>query len=252
MRIALKFAYNGKQFHGFARQPNLRTIEGEIINFLNEKKIIRNTKESNYSAASRTDKGVSALANIISFNTNKSEKRIINILSDIDSDIIFYGIKKVTSDFYPRYAEQRQYQYYLKINNLDIKKIISASSSFTNKHDFSNFARIESFKDPIRTIDNIIFTKTTNYLIIDFFAQTFLWNQIRRIVSSLEKIGQGIIEKSQIDEALKKPEKKIDFGLSPVEFLILKEIFYKFEFQYLEELKMELKKFENKILSSFL
>ena len=36
MRIALKFAYNGQNFYGYARQPNLRTVEGEIIDLLVE------------------------------------------------------------------------------------------------------------------------------------------------------------------------------------------------------------------------
>ena len=34
MRIGLKFAYDGSKFHGYARQPNLRTIEGELIKAL--------------------------------------------------------------------------------------------------------------------------------------------------------------------------------------------------------------------------
>ena len=34
MRIALKFAYDGRNFHGYARQPQLKTVEGEIIKAL--------------------------------------------------------------------------------------------------------------------------------------------------------------------------------------------------------------------------
>ena len=34
MRIAVKFAYDGKKFYGYARQPNLKTIEGELLSTL--------------------------------------------------------------------------------------------------------------------------------------------------------------------------------------------------------------------------
>ena len=34
MRIAVKFAYDGRNFHGYARQPKMETIEGNIINIL--------------------------------------------------------------------------------------------------------------------------------------------------------------------------------------------------------------------------
>jgi len=45
MRVALKFAYNGKTFYGYARQPKFKTVEGEIINNLIKNNLIKNTKD---------------------------------------------------------------------------------------------------------------------------------------------------------------------------------------------------------------
>ena len=251
MRIALKFAYDGRKFHGYARQPQLKTVEGEIIKTLVKHGFIEDTKESCVKSASRTDKGVSALSNVIAFNTDSSKEHIFQELKDDLTDILVYGIKSVESDFYPRYAKLRTYRYYLKNNDLEIDKVISAAASFAGRHNFSNFARVEEFKEPVRTIDNIIVTDQDDFLIIDFYAQTFLWNQVRKIVSAIQKMGVGKIEKEQIIEALHNPNKKVDFGLAPAEPLILRDIVYDFEFEYDKKLLNSLKDFEKNIVSSF-
>lgn len=249
MRIAIKFAYNGRAFYGYARQPELKTVEGEIINSLVKHSIIEDSKEAVFRSASRTDKGVSALGNVIAFNTDASKKRILQDLSDTIPNIIFYGIALVESNFYPRHANQRIYRYHLKKIYLGVDQIISALSLFTGEHDFTNFARIEEFKDPIRTIDNIIITENDNFLIIDFYAQTFLWHQIRRIISSVQKTGIGKLEKEQILEAINNPNKVFDFGLALAEPLILRDINYDFEFQCDNALLKKVTDLENKITS---
>jgi tRNA pseudouridine38-40 synthase len=249
MRITLKFAYNGKKYQGYARQPQLKTVEGEIIKALIKHGFIEDTKNSYFKSASRTDKGVSALGNVIAFNTKFSKKCIIKELNDELIDMLFYGVIDVESDFYPRYAKYRIYRYYLKNINLKMDKILSAAGAFAGSHNFTNFAKLENFKDPVRIINNIIVTNQGKFLIIDFYAQTFLWHQVRRIVSAILKMNLGEIEKEQIIEALHNPNKKFDFGLSPAEPLILKDILYDFKFEYDPKLIKSLKEFEKNLVS---
>ena len=249
MRVALKFAYDGSKFYGYARQPQLRTVEGELIKGLIKNGIIEDTNESRFRSASRTDRGVSAICNVVAFDSNYSKLSILEKLSDEFTDIIVYAIKNVNHDFNPRYAKHRQYRYNLKITNHDIGKIITVSSCFTGQHDFTNFARVEEFRDPVRTIDNIIFNLQNNFLIIDIYAQTFLWNQVRRVISALEKVGLGKLEEAQIFEALNNPGKVFDFGVSPADSLILKDIVYDFGFETFKKGKTKLANLENKLLS---
>jgi tRNA pseudouridine38-40 synthase len=249
MRVALKFAYDGSKFYGYARQPNLRTVEGELIKTIIENDFIKDEKDSFFRSASRTDKSVSAFGNVISFNTKASKTDILNCLVDKFEDIVIYGTKDVKIDFNPRYAKYRIYRYHLNIKGLDFDKIISCSSAFSGEHNFSNFARVESFKDPVRVIDNIVFSKTGNYLFIDFYAQTFLWNQIRRIVSALIKIGKGKIQKENILEALYNPEKLVDFGVAPGEPLILEDIIYDFDFRLNKDSMIGFEDLKKKILN---
>ncbi|MCX6667696.1 MAG: hypothetical protein NTV74_05605, partial [Euryarchaeota archaeon] len=91
-----------------------------------------------------------------------------------------------------------------------------------------------------------------DFFIIDFYAQTFLWHQIRRVVSALEKAISGKLEKEQIIDALANPDKKVDFGLAPAEPLILREIIYDFEFEYDKKLLSRLSFLEKNVVSSLL
>jgi tRNA pseudouridine38-40 synthase len=232
MNVALKFAYNGKNFHGYARQPKLRTVEGELIKVLIKYDLIKDVKKSLFRSASRTDKGVSALCNVISFKTDNFDKLSLEDLSNEFEDIVIYGKKEVDSKFNPRHAKYRKYIYYLYSKNIDIDKIISSSEIFTGEHNFTNFARVEEHKNPVRAIDNIVFSKNDKFLIIDFYAQTFIWQQVRRIVSALEKIGLEKLDKKDVINALKNPNDRVDFGLASPDNLILADIVYDFEFEY--------------------
>ncbi len=116
MRYALKFAYSGKNFYGYARQPTLKTVEGSILKILVRKGIIEDTKKSVLRSASRTDKGVSSLGNVISFNSSFNEEDILDSLSKESDNIIFYGVQKAPKNFNPRFAKSRQYRYSLLKN----------------------------------------------------------------------------------------------------------------------------------------
>ena len=248
MRIALKFAYDGRNYYGFARQPGLKTIEGEILKYLLDLGYIKDIKNSYFRTASRTDKGVSSLGNVIAFNSINMSNKDLEIISEKNSEIIFYGMKKVNEAFSPRYAKYRIYRYYIKLKG-NIENLIKICDVFSGKHNFSNFARIEKNKDPIRIIDNIIITKKNGFITIDFYAQTFLWNQIRRIISAVKRFDEGKITKEDISIALENPKKNVDFGLASSEPLFLKDVIYDFDFKYNSTLIKKAQLLENEIIS---
>jgi tRNA pseudouridine38-40 synthase len=250
MRVALKFAYDGKTFSGYARQPGQRTIEQVLLNVLIEQGMFQDVKIACFRTASRTDRGVSALGNVCAFDTTVSYDAIIALLTNDASEVFLYGTKEVEPGFYPRHAIRREYRYYLQNNGIDIEKLLCAAGLFTGEHNFQNFARVEPLKNPVRTIDAIVISERKDFLILDFSAQTFLWNQIRRIVSALKKVGTGILSIEEIRQGLDHPEKKVDFQVAASEPLLLKDVMYDFSFNYVKEYKKKLLKFEKSIVSS--
>jgi len=250
MRVALKFSYDGKNFSGYARQPGQQTIEQELLDLLIKRRIIVSANTSCFRTASRTDRGVSALGNVCAFDAACSKDTILSQLTKDISDVLIYGVQSVEPGFYPRHAKRREYRYYLKRNDLDVDAVLSAAGLFTGEHNFQNFARVEPLKNLVRTIDTIIVVEKQDFLVLDFYAQTFLWNQIRRIVSALEKRGKGILSNEQIRAALEHPEQKVDFQIAAPEPLILKDVVYDFSFVYSKDFKKNLQVFENSIVAS--
>ncbi len=246
----MKFAYDGTCFSGYARQPRQRTVEQTLIDMLINQRVFDDARMSCFRTASRTDRGVSALGNVCAFDTAVSKDEVFSKLTKHISDVFIYGICLVTPDFYPRHAERREYRYYLRKNSLDVDRMLSAAGLFTGEHNFQNFARVEPLKNPIRNIENIIISEKRDFLVLDFYAQTFLWNQIRRIVSALKKAGEGILSETAIRQALRHPERRLDFQLVEPKPLILRDVVYDFSFEYLLKYKKRLHDIENRILAS--
>jgi len=250
MRIALKFAYDGRNYSGYARQPNLPTVEGELLKTLISQETISDAKQSQIRSASRTDKGVSALGNVIAFNTPSLDNELIQHLNEELSEIIIYATAEVPDDFYPRYAQQRIYRYYLNKQTYNRESILSTASLFTGTHNFRNFARVEEYKDPKRTIDAIIVSEDTDFFIIEFYAQTYLWHQIRRIISAIEQVEQRKITPDNITNALEQPDKQVDYGIASAHPLILTDILYSFDFQYIKKYQKKVIEIDQKIQDS--
>ncbi|MFA5102758.1 MAG: tRNA pseudouridine(38-40) synthase TruA [Candidatus Thermoplasmatota archaeon] len=250
MRVALKFAYDGKKFSGYARQPGQRTIEQTLIERLMKQGIFDDARNACFRTASRTDRGVSALGNVCAFDTHLTKEEILHLLKTQTAELFIYGAQEVSAGYYPRHAKRREYRYYLRKAGLDMEKVLSAANIFTGEHNFQNFARVEPLKNPVRYIENIIVCTTRDFFVLDFYAQTFLWNQIRRIVSALKKVGDGTQCLDAIRYALDHPEKKIDFQLAAAEPLLLKDVVYDFSFDHIRKYKEKLLSFERSIVSS--
>lgn len=249
MRIALKFAYNGKRFSGYARQPGQRTIERTLLDLLADQGIVDDPRLSCFRTASRTDRGVSALGNVCAFHSTLCKEEVLSRVRQAEPDLFIYGVQEVDVDFYPRHAKRRVYRYYLRKTSLDIDKVLAAAGLFTGEHNFQNFARIEPLKNPIRSIDTIVLSENEDFFVLDFYAQTFLWNQIRRIVSAVKKAGEGSLSMDAIREALSHPERTVDFQVAPPEPLLLVDVVYDFSFEYVNGFEKNLQDFETGIIS---
>ncbi len=227
LKIALKVAYLGDGFHGFARQPGLPTAEGELIKALKKSGIIDEPSNASYSIAGRTDRGVHALGNVVSFRT---ESRInLNQINDLlPSSIKVLGQASVHPGFKPRYAQQRHYRYLLAKNPLeegwDVEKMQKAAKVFVGTYDFRNFTK-RSERNPIRTVDHLEVRDNNDTISFDVKGESFLWNMVRKIITVLINVGRGEIETRDITKFLK-PQEQVFITPVPPEGLILMDVIY--------------------------
>ena len=111
-RFVLKLAYEGTAYYGFQKQEGLQTIAGEVESVLEK---LFPGECGNFIGASRTDRGVHALGNILSFDTEMPRKaenyeRALN--SFLPGDIRVLLVKEKTEAFHPRFTEHsKEYRY---------------------------------------------------------------------------------------------------------------------------------------------
>ncbi|MEM3445242.1 MAG: tRNA pseudouridine(38-40) synthase TruA [Thermoplasmata archaeon] len=239
MRIAVKFGYDGTLFHGYQRQKNAVTVEGTILSFLLNKNLL--SESPRFASASRTDAGVSALGNVVAFNTPENPEKILGMLNTISDGIWFYGYAAVPEKFNPRHARERWYRYFLSKEGFEEKeKLEQAFSIFPGTHDFRNFAR-PSERKTVREIFKIEVSDAENFWVIDIYGSSFLWGMVRKIIGAVGELMQGRATIAQIADALD-GKTTIDFPLAPPERLILMDVRYDFGFTVTERVKRALRK----------
>ncbi|MBN1677948.1 MAG: tRNA pseudouridine(38-40) synthase TruA [Candidatus Thermoplasmatota archaeon] len=220
-RIALKFAYDGTMFYGFQRQPGRPTVEGELIDALMKVGAIRSPRECGYRSSSRTDRGVSALGNVVSFRTSFETGEVCSAVNSEMEDVWAYSAIEVQEDFNPRSARQRWYRYYLLRADHDFRFMKELASRFIGIHDFSFYSRKDE-RNPMRKIDSIEISEAGGFLAIDFRAESYLWNMVRRIVWVINEASSRRLDVECVGPEAKKRPPRV--GLARPEFLMLMDI----------------------------
>ncbi len=230
MKYAFKIAYFGDNFFGSQYQPNLRTVEGEIRRAFQELEI--NSKPR---FAGRTDAGVSALGQVISFESEKEIRpRVLN--SALPSDITAWAYKEVPENFNPRKAKSRIYTYVFPNEDFDLEKMEKAVALLRGVHDFSNFTR--GWKGGKREIFDAKLLIEGDFLVFEIEGNAFTWNMVRCLATALKLVGLG--------KTLEWFEKMLDpqnfrerVPPSPPEGLMLKDVKYGFDFE-IDEIGLKL------------
>lgn len=218
-RTALKIGYIGTHFHGFQRQPDVRTVEEELIYHLRKLGYIDDLKSSRFRIAGRTDAGVHSLGNVISFQSEK-EVQVNQINNSLPDDIQILAKAPVRFGFKPRYAEMRWYRYVLFNEDLDLSTLKGVANVFKGTHNFTNFTKRKQ-KTTTRTIEDIKITCPTinedcknsknsyahlnnSYypIFVDIYGESFLWNMVRKMIRVFLDVSYGKLAISDVEKLL--------------------------------------------------
>jgi len=223
MRVALKIAYDGRAFFGHQRQPDRRTVEGECLAALRSAKVLEDAGKSFFRSASRTDRGVSAIGNVIAFDTSLSAEAVIGAFNDRARDVWAWAAADVAESFHPRHAIQRWYRYHL-FRDLPLPTLRRAAALFVGEHDFRSFT-----SDPAGgrlVVDRIAVSRAAGTVVIDIRAASFRRGMVRRIVSAAVGVTKGLVTEGEIRAALSGV--RADFGTVRPEPLFLMDVRYPF------------------------
>jgi tRNA pseudouridine38-40 synthase len=209
-RIVLIVEYDGTDYHGSQYQANAPTIQGEI-----EKALFKLTeKKTRIKAASRTDAGVHARGQVVSFDTDKALplSAYIDGMNHLLPDAIAVKEAFAADESFDvrRDAVSREYRYSIfksptrsplqrrfacrMDGDLDITAMNKACQALIGQHDLSSFVSSAETAKKKRTVRNIFQASVTQedaMVQMDIVADSFLPHQVRNMMGSLIKVGQG-------------------------------------------------------------
>ena len=210
-KIVLTVEYDGRNYFGFQWQADQPTIQDEL-----EKAIFRLTGEKNrILAASRTDTGVHARGQVISFRTHSklSPQVVVRALNYyLPDDIAIQGACIAPDNFdVRRDALSREYDYrilnntnrsplmegfiHVVIGKLNVENMNKACQFLKGEHDFTSFASsLGGRKDTIRYVYVAEVTQEDKMVTFRIVASSFLPHQVRNTVGLLIRVGLGKVD----------------------------------------------------------
>ena len=212
-RYALKIEYEGSKFSGWQSQKDQLTIQGEIENALSRLESLN----PRIFGAGRTDGGVHATGQVAHVDLSKpwDPFRLMEAINFNlkPKPIAIISASEVGTTWHARFSALKRHYLYRLVSRraplthqknlvwqvkypLDLKKMREASLFLEGTHDFTTFrSTICQSKSPIKTIDSIEISEheVSNGLEYQFLikAPSFLHNQIRSFVGTLERVGAG-------------------------------------------------------------
>ena len=208
-KIVLIMEYDGTHYHGFQLQAGPPTIQGEV-----EKALWELTGErTRVMAASRTDAGVHAKGQVVSFRTGSPlppPTFVGGLNYYLPNDIAVKAAYRVDDSFdVRRDALSREYSYYilnsstrsptregftyLITGHLDIEAINQACQALIGRHNFASFTTGNGvrLRNTVRTVYRAEVLEGGELVAFNLVADSFLPHQVRNTVGALVRVGLG-------------------------------------------------------------
>ncbi len=207
---AFRIAYDGTDYHGFQRQPDVPTVEDVIFDALRALGVLAADarKPPGYAAAGRTDAGVSALAQTVAFEApGWLTPRAFN--AELPTDVRAWASADAPADFHATHdASRREYTYYLyappgddvpagagdppargsRPATVDDDRFRAALEALSGRRDFHNLTPDDCGTVRSPTLEA---SREGEYLLVTATADGFARELVRRLVSLARSVATG-------------------------------------------------------------
>lgn len=242
-KYVLEIEYNGKDFFGWQKQTELRTVQGEI-----EKTIFALTKQGvEVFGSGRTDAGVHALGQVAHFEANLqlSPQKVQEILNKaLPEDINIKSVKFGDENFHARFSAHKKTYLYKILNSndklvfekdyiarvenyLDEKLMQKCADMLVGEHDFKGFCSSQTqVTNFVREIFDISVKREGTQISVEVTGSGFLYNMVRIIVGTMIDFALGKLSQQDILQALENGDRSKSGRTMPAGGLYLKEVEY--------------------------
>ncbi len=248
-RYALQIEYHGGPFAGWQRQAgDLASVQGAV-----EAALARlEPRAHTIAAAGRTDAGVHATAQVAHVDLERDWEPF-RLASALNAHlrplpVAIIACARVDDDFHARFsATGRRYRFrvvarraplthdrglaWQVLHRLDLDALRQGAAALVGHHDFTTFrSTLCQSKSPVKTLDRIEISQHPypggiEYR-FDLAARSFLHNQVRSIVGTLERVGAGAWSPDDVARALAARDRAACGPVAPPQGLYLTGVSY--------------------------
>ncbi|HUO45965.1 MAG TPA: tRNA pseudouridine(38-40) synthase TruA [Acidimicrobiia bacterium] len=240
--VRMELAYDGTDFHGFARQPGLRTVQGALEEALHHVFHVPVTT----TAAGRTDAGVHARGQVVSFLIpgGFDQERLLRSLNGMLAPrIAVKEVSEAPDEFDARFsAHWRAYRYHILNSSsgdplrrafswhvpepLDMEAMNSAAAHLTGEHDFAAFCRKKAGNSTVRRVLESRWHRSDDLVVFGVRASSFCHQMVRSLVGLMVDVGRGRRAPEETVSVLAAGDRQRAGQLAPPHGLILWEVGY--------------------------
>jgi tRNA pseudouridine38-40 synthase len=247
--LKLILSYDGTGFAGWQVQPDAVTVQGTLASAIG-----RITGEKVLPQASgRTDAGVHALAQVVTFVTESSvpTANFVKALNDnLPAEVRVLEVEEAAADFHARHsAKAKTYRYRIYRAGicspflaryvwhypfpLDEGAMIHAAGEVEGEHDFTSFAAVDPERSRegmpvsnVRTIFSSNWERQADELVYTVRGSGFLHHMVRNLVGTFIVVGKGTLHPGDVTRILEARNRSAAGATAPAGGLYLVDVEY--------------------------
>ena len=245
-RYRIDIEYDGSAYAGWQRQAGQHSvqaaIEQAVLGFCGEAISLR--------GAGRTDAGVHATGQVAHLDLAKdwpadTVRDAVNAhLQQAGETVAVLAAMVAEAEFDARFSAKGRHYLYRIVNRraplalarrkawhvakaLDAAAMHDAAQALVGRHDFTTFRSVHcQAKSPLRTLDRLDVTRDGEAIEIRASARSFLHNQVRSMVGTLKRVGEGAWTREDVAAALEAKDRKACGPVAPPDGLYLGGVDY--------------------------
>lgn len=245
-RYRLDIEYDGRGYAGWQMQDGQKSIQQAIEAAITA----YSGEEARVQGAGRTDAGVHATGQAAHVDLTKDwpERTVMGALNAhlrmAGERVSILSVTKVDDEFHARFSATARHYRYLIVNRraplaldagrawwvphaLDVTGMREAAQRLIGRHDFTTFRSAHcQAKSPVRTLDVLEVRRDGEAIAITTSARSFLHNQVRSIVGTLKRVGEGAWDADRVQTALEARDRAQCGAMAPADGLYLTGVDY--------------------------
>lgn len=242
--MRLDLSYDGTDFHGWAVQTELRTVQGELMRVFDM--LTRDHIE--IYCAGRTDAGVHARGQVAHLDITQRQWDALEDAGRVNralpADIRIHRMERAPAGFDARFAAMwRRYTYRVCDRStlmnplmrrqtltyhraLDIDAMNEAARSLLGLHDFAAYCKPRDFSSTVRSVQSLVWHREADSCVMTIQADAFCHSMVRSIVGAMLPVGDGRQPTTWPGQVLAGGERNVGVTVMPPHPLVLEEVGY--------------------------